>query len=86
VQSFAPFGDRFLLHLLFFIRVAKPFMGETRTGIEFQCFAILIECGVVLPHEEKESRPRETKPRGQRIEIEDALHLGKRFFIATEQN
>jgi len=55
VQSFAPFGDRFLLHLLFFIRVAKPFMGESRTRVELQCFAILIERGVVLPHEEKES-------------------------------
>src|SRR5207253_11405012 len=26
VQSFAPFGDSFLLHFLFFGRVAKPFM------------------------------------------------------------
>src|SRR5204863_7607308 len=40
---------------------------------------------VVLPHTEKESRARETKPGRQRIEVEGALHLGKRFFIAAEE-
>src|SRR5438128_2110657 len=61
-------------------------MGETRTRIKFQCFATLIERCVVLPHKEKESRATETKPGRQRIQIERAPHLGKRFFIAAEQN
>src|SRR5437868_9430613 len=29
VQSFAPFGDSLLLHLLFFVGIAKQFMAET---------------------------------------------------------
>src|SRR5437660_9392012 len=86
VQSFAPFPDSLFRHILFFVRIAQPFMGESPTRIELQCFAILIERGVVLPHKEKESRATETKPGRQRIEIECAPHLGKRFFIAAEQN
>src|SRR5207302_5683534 len=61
-------------------------MGESPTRIELQCFATLIERCVVLPHKEKESRATETKPGRQRIEIDRASHLGKRLFIAAEQN